>query len=115
MHRHTHYNLDLSVREAMAVAAVRHGVLDFPDVGSSEYNSLNQHSQESGDCLCTACTWVDCTFSVLSPSEESLRVTISVGVASPVEAVTTDVHTDSPVRKILAKKPRIVESTSKSG
>lgn len=98
----------------MAVAAVCHGVLDFPEVGSPEYNTLYQCCREAGDYLCTTCTGGGRTFTVLSPCKESACSTVLGGVASPAATTAMHVHIESPVRVISVRKPRVIESSSKS-
>lgn len=85
------------------------------DLQNTTQHSLYQHSWNTGECLCTAYAGVGHTFSMLSLCEETLHTTISGGVPSPVVAAATDSYAISPVRKYLAKRPKVDDSTSEEG
>lgn len=112
VHQHYHYYLDLSAWEAAVVAAVHHGVLDFPEVGMPLYDALYQRGRETGDCLCTACGGGRHRCIILSPCEIAVEASTAVEGTSPVVTTSTDVCSASTTGEVKAKKPTVVEELS---
>lgn len=110
--RHFQYNLDHSAREAAAVATVQHGVLDFPEVGSSLCNNLYQRGRETGDCLCTICAGGGCKCTVSSPCKIAAETAAVPPAHSPTATTSTDFRAASPIVGKKAKKPIVIVESS---